>query len=392
MKKIAIITATRAEYGLFVPIIREFRKRENNDFHIDLIITGTHLSNEYGHTIDEIKKDEFRIDYLIDIPVNNFKAKDISNNMATTLIKFTEHFENEKYDAIMVLGDRYEILSVAIAAMNTKIPIFHLCGGDTTEGAIDEGIRHSITKLSYLHFVSNEMSRRRVIQLGENPSRVFNVGSTSVDNILHTDLLSKSDVLKSIGLNECRYALCTYHPVTLNNVDLHKLVYDFLDVIRDCKDIEFIVTKSNSDLGGSLINQILDQEQNKIPNLHVYTSLGMQRYLSLMKYSEFVLGNSSSGIIETPSFKIPTVNIGDRQKGRLQCDSIINCLDNKNSIMQAVSIARSVKMKEKCKEIISPYGEGNAAIQIVDISMSFLEKTIDLKKTFYDIKEEFIKE
>ena len=213
MNKIAVITATRAEYGLLSPVIRELRKQENDSFRVDLIVTGTHLSDKYGITIEEISE---RIDHKIEIPIASENELDISKNQAETLVKFTVLFSEEKYDAIIILGDRYEMLSVAIAAGNTRTPVFHLCGGDTTEGAIDEWIRHSITKISYLHFVTNETSRKRVIQLGEDPSRVFNYGSTSIDNILTVADMNKEEALESVGLTDCRYALCTYHPVTMD--------------------------------------------------------------------------------------------------------------------------------------------------------------------------------
>ena len=390
MKKLAIITTTRAEYGLLYPVIKKFREKEDGNFELELIVTGTHLSKDYGMTISEIEQNQIRIDEKIKVSVNSENPISISTNMAEVLVKFTNLFQEKKYDAIMILGDRYEMLSIAIAAMNTMTPIFHLCGGDTTEGAIDECIRHSITKMSYLHFVTNETSRKRVIQLGEDPSRVFNVGSTSVDNILGLELYSKEDALKSIGLNSCNYALCTYHPVTLDNMSIENQMIDFIEVIKKFPEIEFIVTKSNSDLGGSRINAILDENEGKIENLHVYTSLGIKRYLSLMKSCEFVLGNSSSGIIEAPILKVPTVNIGDRQKGRLQCDSIINCSAERNSISLAIRKALTDKMKKICKTMINPYGYGNTSEQIMMTTLNLLNSDINLKKRFYDIEEEII--
>ena len=212
MKKIAVVTATRAEYGLLSPVIKELRKYEDDRLTIHLIVTGTHLSSNYGMTIDEITD---RIDYKVSISVKSKTEQDISSNQAEALVKFTKLFGVEKYNAVLLLGDRYETLAVAIAAGNTRTPIYHLCGGDTTEGAVDEWIRHSITKMSYLHFVTNEDSRRRVIQLGEDPERVFNYGSTSIDNILTVADMRKEEVLESVGLDDCKYALCTYHPVTM---------------------------------------------------------------------------------------------------------------------------------------------------------------------------------
>ncbi len=383
MKKIAVVTATRAEYGLLAPVIFNLRKYESCDLKIDLIVTGTHLNKAYGMTISEIKE---RIDYKVYIQVKSETDLDISENQADTLVKFTKLFMDEKYNAVILLGDRYETLAIAIAAGNTHTPIFHLCGGDTTQGAVDEWIRHSITKMSYIHFVTNEESRKRVIQLGENPHRVFNYGSTSIDNILTIADMSKQGALRSIGLEDSRYALCTYHPVTMGEGCVDSQIENFLEAIVAYPKIQFIVTKSNADHGGAKINELIDAAESKIANLHVFTSLGTRRYLSLMRYAEFVLGNSSSGIIETPAFKIPTVNIGDRQKGRLQTESVINCSSDAASIMKAINYALSDECKAVCKKIVSPYGDGKAAERISEkVVEVVMNGRIDLKKKFFDL-------
>lgn len=387
MKKIAVITSTRAEFGLLLPVIQSLRKYEDSELNIEVIVTGTHLCDEYGHTIDEISRNDIRIDSIVSIPVGSKDAKDISHNQAVTLEKFTTLFMENKYNGIVILGDRYEMLAIAIAAGNTHTPIFHLCGGDTTEGALDEWIRHSITKMSYLHFPSNVESYNRILQLGEAPERVFNYGSTSIDNIIRLSNMPKEEVLKSIGLRECKYALCTYHPVTMEEDDVDGLIYSFLEAIQNTPEIEFIVTKSNADQGGAHINELLDRAQESIRNLHVYPSLGVVRYLSLMKSAEFVLGNSSSGIIETPAFGIPTINIGDRQRGRLQSESIINCATDTGSIKNAIQKALDVEFKKRCKLVISPYGDGHAAENIATKIVEVVnEERIDLKKKFYDIE------
>ena len=384
MKKIAVVTATRAEYGLLSLAIRELRKQESADLKVDLIITGTHLSEQYGMTVNEITE---RIDHRIPISVKSDTELNISENQAEVLVKFTELFSREHYNAVLLLGDRYETLAIAIAAGNTRTPIFHLCGGDTTEGALDEWIRHSITKISYLHFVTNEESRKRVVQLGEDPKRVFNYGSTSIDNILTVADMSKEEALESIGLSGCKYALCTYHPVTMEGGSVDRQIDEFISAIRSYPELQFIVTKSNADQGGARINELLDDAEKKVDNLHVYTSLGIRRYLSLMKYSEFVMGNSSSGIIETPAFRVPTVNIGDRQKGRLQSGSIINCESDRSSIESAIKMAMSDEHKSVCRSVISPYGDGHAAERIAKKTIETIKsETIDLKKTFYDLK------
>ena len=383
MKKLAVVTATRAEYGLLSPVINQLRTHENENLRVDLIVTGTHLSPLYGNTINEINQ---RIDYKIEISVRSDSEINISKNQAETLVKFTRLFLRENYNAVIILGDRYETLSIAVAAGNTRTPIFHLCGGDTTEGALDEWIRHSITKISYLHFVTNEESRRRVIQLGEDPYRVFNFGSTSIDNILTVADMNKEEALESIGLKDCIYSICTYHPVTLGEGSVDEQIDQLLEAIVEFKDIQFIVTKSNADQGGARINELLDNAEKRIDNLHVYTSLGIRRYLSLMKYAEFVIGNSSSGIIETPVFHVPTVNIGDRQRGRLQSASIINCGTSKDEIVAGIMEAISDEHKAMCKTVISPYGSGNSAKRIADKAIeTVMSGNIDLKKSFYDI-------
>lgn len=387
MKKIGIITATRAEYGLLAPVVKELRNYESEEFSVDLVVTGTHLEKIYGNTIDEIVQDEVRIDHIIKIPTSSNSEKDISVNQAQTLMCFTELFYKEWFNAILILGDRYEMLAIAIAASNTRTPIFHLCGGDTTEGAMDEWIRHSITKMSYIHFVTNEQSRKRVVQLGEDPSRVYNFGSTSIDNIINIATLTKEEALKSINLPNCEYVLCTYHPVTMENNSVEIQIGEFLNAITHFPNIQFIITKSNADQGGALINRLLDEADNNIENVHVFSSLGVKRYLSLMRYAKCVLGNSSSGIIETPAFHVPTVNIGDRQKGRLQSNSIIDCKENTESIISAIDTAMSSEFVQICLKSVSLYGDGFAAKKIAQKTYEIImECDIDLKKSFYEIE------
>ena len=383
MRKICVVTATRAEYGLLSPVVRALRKGESDTFRVDLIVTGTHLSEQYGMTVQEIEAAGQRIDKRIEISVKSDTALDISFNQADALVKFTRLFATERYSGVVLLGDRYEMLAVAIAAGNTQTPIFHICGGDTTEGAMDEWIRHSISKMSYLHFTTNEESRRRVIQLGENPKRVFNYGSTSIDNILSVSNMGKAEALKSIGLGDCEYALCTYHPVTMEEEQVEQHIGDFLEAIKAFPHMQFIVTKSNADQGGAKINALLDKAN--LSNLHVYTSLGVRRYLSLMKHAKLVLGNSSSGIIEAPALQVATVNIGDRQRGRLQSASIVNCGSSAAEIVHGIEKAVSPTHQAICRDVISPYGTGHAGEKIAQKIMAVLQGPIDLKKRFYDL-------
>lgn len=387
MKKIAIVTSTRAEYGLLQPVIKEFRKHESPDFKADLIVTGTHLSQKHGYTVDEIEASGDRIDHRITAGVDSDTPENIAHNEADTVIGFTELFDHEKYAAVVLLGDRYEILMVALAAVNTRTPIFHISGGDTTEGAIDECFRHSITKMSYLHFPVCEESRDRIIQMGEDPKRVFNVGSTANDNILRSPLLASADVLKDLGLPDTyKYAICTYHPVTMSDGDVEAEVKELIDALVKTPDVTFIVTKANSDLGGEKINEIWEEAEKKYDNIHLFSSLGMKRYLSLLKDAQFMIGNSSSGVAEAPVMHVPTVNIGDRQRGRRSAESIINCPIDADAIKKAIDKAMTPEMKEIAKTVVSPFGDGHSSEQIVKISLDTINKgNINLMKTFYNI-------
>ena len=385
MNKIAVITSTRAEYGLLQPVVREFRKHESSDLQVCLVVTGTHLSKEHGYTVAEIEEAGDRIDFKIPTGVGSGSPSDIARNEADTVVKFTELFEREKFSAVVVLGDRYEILMVALAAVNTSTPIFHISGGDTTEGAADECFRHSISKMSYLHFPTNEDSRRRIIQLGEAPERVFNVGATGVDNILNYPLVDSASVLGELGVPAEKYAICTYHPTTIGESDIEEEMAGLVSAISEFGDIEFIVTKSNSDLGGAKINEIWERAAGTHSNIHLFASLGMKRYLSLLKDAQFMIGNSSSGLIEAPAMHVPTINIGDRQRGRLQAESVINCGTSADSIAEAVRKALSSEMKEIAAKASCPFGDGHAAERIVEHSLKALEKGIDLRKSFNDI-------
>ena len=387
MKTIAVITSTRAEYGLLYPVISRFRALESDDFRCSLLVTGTHLSGRFGNTVDEIERDGIRIDERIVCSTGSANETDIAKNMSDTIEKFTACFSQNRYDAVMVLGDRYEIMAVVIAAMICRIPVFHIGGGDISEGAIDDVIRHSITKMSYLHFPTNGESRQRIIQLGEDPERVFDVGSTSIDNILNENLMTKAEAMESVGLSDCDFIICTYHPETIEQTGM-KEVKDLVTVLAGLP-LEVIVTKSNSDLGGEEINRYLDEAGKLYDNIHVYASLGRIRYLSLMKYAKCVVGNSSSGIVETPAMHIPTVNIGDRQRGRLRASSVFDCRADEKSIRDTIGFALSEKGQKIARECDNPYGDGHAAERIVEKSISFLGKDIDLKKQFYSLPGDY---
>jgi GDP/UDP-N,N'-diacetylbacillosamine 2-epimerase (hydrolysing) len=383
-KKISILTATRAEYGLLKPIIKRLNSVE--EFDVRVVVTGAHVSPEFGLTYKEIEQDGISIDEKIEILLSADTPSSISKSMGLAMISFADYFERLKPDMLVVLGDRYETLAVAIVAMNQRIPIAHLYGGETTLGAVDESIRHAITKLSYLHFTSTDEYRRRVIQLGESPERVFTVGAMGIENILNEELMSKSELEESIHFKlDKPYAMVTFHPVTLENNKSKEQITALLDACESYNDMKFIFTKANADENGRVINLMIDDFVEKNDNATAFTSLGMKKYLSAMKYSAMVIGNSSSGIIEAPSFGVPTINIGDRQKGRMQADSVINCGPVKENIKSAIELALSDDFKNKAKSTINPYGDGNTSKKIVDKIKDFvLNERICLKKEFND--------
>lgn len=384
MKKISILTATRAEYGLLKPIISRFLK--NAEFEINIVVTGAHLSPEFGLTYKEIESDGYKVNKKIEMLLSADSSVAISKSMGLAMISFAEYFEEFKPDLLIVLGDRYETLAVAIAAMNQRIPIAHLYGGETTEGALDESIRHAITKLSYLHFTSTEEYRKRVIQLGEDPKRVFRVGAVGIENILNQPLLSKRNLANSIqfSLNK-PYAVVTFHPVTLEENQSLEQIKELLKVCENNPDINFLITKANADAGGRIINEKIDEYVEKHTNAIAFTSLGLERYLSALKYCDFVIGNSSSGLLEAPSFGIPTINIGDRQKGRLQAESVINSEPTFLEIDKSLKVALSNEFKELAKKTSNPYGDGNTSGKVVSIITEFLNQNkFNLKKKFYD--------
>lgn len=385
MKKISILTSTRAEYGLLAPIIKKLEKEPQID--VRVVATGTHLSPEFGMTVNEIKSDGVCVDKEIPILLSSDTQEAVSKSMGLALVSFSDYFSECKPDALMVLGDRYETLAVCIAALNAQIPIIHLHGGEATEGAIDEAVRNAITKLSYLHFTSTEVYRKRVIQMGESPERVYTSGAMGVENALKTKRLSKAELEASLGCSlEDRFAVLTFHPVTLENHTAQVQINELLKVMEKYSDITFLCTKANADTDGRKINECLKKYTETHNNAYLFDSMGMQRYLSAVSHAEFVIGNSSSGIIEVPSFKIPTINIGDRQKGRIQAESIINCSPEANSISNAIKQALSPPFRESLNEVINPYGQGNTSDIIVRVTKDYLlNNKLRLQKKFYDI-------
>ena len=382
---ITVLTATRAEYGLLQPIIKKMMQVE--ELHVNIVVTGAHLSPEFGQTYREIERDGFVIDKKIEILLSSDTPAAISKSMGLAMISFADYFAESQPDALMVLGDRYETLAVCCAAMNANIPIIHLYGGETTEGAIDEAIRHSITKMSSVHFTSTEAYRRRVIQLGEQPERVFCVGAMGVENACNVSLLSKEALEHDLQFTlDKPYAVVTFHPVTLEKNSAGKQVEELLKALRTCKDMKFIITKANADADGRIINNLCEEFVQECENAALFDSLGMKRYLSALKYSSMVIGNSSSGLIEVPSFSIPTINIGDRQKGRLQGQTIINCEPEAGAILEAIQKGRSEDFRQKIRNAKNPYGDGNTSDKIVEnLVRLFRAGCIQVGKKFYDL-------
>jgi len=382
--KICVVTGTRAEYGLLYWLMKEIEK--DKDLTLQIIATGMHLSPEFGLTYKEIEK-EFKIDKKIEILLSSDTPVGISKSMGLAQISFSEAYEELKPDFIVLLGDRFEVFSAASVALVHKIPVIHIHGGEITEGAFDDAFRHSITKMSYLHFTATEEYRKRVIQLGEEPNRVFNIGAVGLENVHRLKLLSKEDFEESINfkLNK-KNILVTFHPVTLENSTAKEQFLELLKAIDELKDTNIIFTKANADTDGRIINQMIDEYVEKNKNKAIaFTSLGQLRYLSAMKYVDAVVGNSSSGIIEAPSFKIGTINIGDRQKGRVKAKSVIDCQPTKEEITKAFEKLYSKEFQKLLKSVKNPYEkEKYPSKKIVEILKNSDVK--NLKKSFFDIK------
>lgn len=385
MKKISIVTATRAEYGILRPLIK--RLLACTKWEIQVVVTGTHLEEDFGYTCREIEQDNIPIYRKIRIVEKGDDAYAVSRTMANALCGFGEYFREEQPDLLVILGDRTELLAIAAAAMNEQIPIAHLHGGELTQGAVDECVRHALTKMSYLHFASTEVYRNRIIRMGEEPSRVFNVGALGVENILREQLLSREELKIAADFPaEGRYAVVTFHPVTLEKGTAERQVGELLGAMKQREDLFFLITKANADAGGSRVNELLEEGIRGCANMKMVASLGMKRYLSALKYAKFVLGNSSSGIIEAPALGTPTVNIGDRQQGRIMADSIVNCRPQRESILAAID--RTLEMEAEGISFANPYGDGHTSEKIVSILERYMSlEHIDLKKKFYDFSE-----
>lgn len=385
VKKVCIATGTRAEYGLLKPIIEKVHQAQ--DLELQLLVTGMHLSEEFGLTYREIERDGYPIAKKIEMLLYPDTAKGVVQSMSTELMGLADFFEEKKPDIIVILGDRYEMLMVAASAMIFGVPIAHIHGGELTEGAFDDAIRHSITKMSHLHFTATKEYQNRVIQLGEQPENVFCVGALGVENVKKIPLMKKEELESSIGFTfSPKTIMITYHPVTLENMTSEKQFRNLLNVIAKNKDLRVIFTKANSDTDGRVINRMIDEfVENHSDRCVAFASLGQRRYLSALKYADAAVGNSSSGLIEVPSFHIPTVNIGDRQKGRMCAKSVLHCGNEESEIQAALEKALSKEFLEEIKDVRNPYEGKNTSDLIVETIRDRIMVGIERKKTFYNI-------
>ncbi|REC51458.1 UDP-N-acetylglucosamine 2-epimerase (hydrolyzing) [Chryseobacterium piscium] len=383
MRKVCVVTATRAEYGLLKPLMQLIK--ESDQLQLQIIATGAHLSPEFGLTYKNIENDGFVINEKVEILLSSDTPASIAKTMGMAMMGMADVLPRLNPDLIVILGDRYEMLSIASAATIFKIPIAHLHGGEITEGAYDDAIRHSITKMSHLHFTSTEEYKNRVIQMGENPKNVFNVGAIGLDNIRDLKLLSKEELEADLGVSFKKYNYqVTFHPETLGNLSSAEQFQNLLNVITKQEDSFFIFTKANADTDGRIINQMIDDFVSEHPTIaKAYSSLGTLRFLSVVKICDAIVGNSSSGILEAPSLFTPTINIGYRQKGRSQALSIINVDNSEEDISSGFESVKKMTAENKLSEVKNPYDNGGAAKEILKKIIEY--KTIETNKSFYNL-------
>lgn len=382
-RKICIVTGTRAEYGLLYWLMMRLQK--DDAVYLQIVATGMHLSPEFGLTIDQIEQDGFQVNEKVEMLLSGDTATAISKSIGLGVISFTDAFHRLNPDLIVVLGDRFEIFAAVQTAMIMRIPVAHIHGGELTEGLIDDPIRHSITKMSHLHFTASEEYRKRVIQMGEQPTTVYNVGTLGLEGIKNTNLLSNQGLSDSIGFVLDKYFLVTLHPTTLEKSTAEAQINILLEALDKFPQYQVIFTKTNADTDGRIINQKIENyvKQNA-SRCCVFDSLGQLRYLSAVKNCEAVIGNSSSGLLEVPFLRKPTVNIGIRQRGRLKAESVIDCSFTTEEITAAIEKALSTEFKEKIVNIPMLYGDGNTSEKIVEVLKTMnLDKIII--KQFYDL-------
>lgn len=383
MRKICVITGTRAEYGLLRWVMQGIK--DDPELTLQVIATGMHLSPEFGLTYREIEQDGFQIDRKVEMLTSSDTPVGIAKSMGLGLIGFADALNELKPHLIVVLGDRFEIFAAVAAALVSRIPVVHLHGGEATEGAFDEALRHSITKMSHLHFVAAEEYRQRVIQLGEQPERVFLVGGLGIDNIKRLKLFDRTELEASLGFTlGQKNLLITFHPVTLEDATAAEQMAELLSALAELQDTQLIFTMPNADTDGRVLIRMVEQFVAQHSNAHTYTSLGQLRYLSCIAHVDGVVGNSSSGLLEVPYFKKGTVNIGDRQRGRLQAASVINCDPNRSDIIAALQRLYSPDFQANLSKVRNLYGEGGASEKVVQTIKHYPIDGI-AKKVFYDL-------
>ncbi len=380
-RKVCVVTGTRAEYGLLLWVMRELAAAP--EFTLQIVATGMHLSPEFGLTYRAIEQDGFVINAKVEMLLSGDTPVSIAKSIGLGTIGFADTFARLQPDLIVLLGDRYELLAAAQAALVANIPIAHIAGGDTTEGAFDEAIRHSITKMSHLHFVTNREAFDRVVQLGENPAHIFNFGSPGIDTIKRLSLLSRAELEKELGFPlRTRNLLVTFHPATLEFTAAGAQFDELLAALSTfAPDTGLIFTLPNADTNGRILIEKIEEFVRHHANARAYASLGQLRYLSTIAHVDAVIGNSSSGLYEVPTFKKPTVNIGDRQRGRLQAASVVNCPPERQAIRSAIEQALHLD----CSTVTNPYGDGNAAPQIVAALATVPDFRSLIKKHFYSL-------
>ena len=382
-RKICVITGSRSEYGLLRYVMQEIK--DSSDLTLQVIATGMHLSPDFGLTFKEIEADGFSIDQKVETLIGDDSPLGIAESMSKGLVGCAKSFDELNPDLIVVLGDRYEIVVAVLAALVAKIPVAHIHGGEITVGAFDDALRHSITKMSHLHFVAAEEYRYRVIQLGEDPERVFLVGGLGVDNINKIELFNRRELEESLNLTfQEKSLLVTFHPVTLENSNSASQIKELLNALSHLENTTLIFTLPNADTGSQELIQVINDFVSKNFNTFVFSSMGQAKYFSCIAQVDGVIGNSSSGLTEVPSFKKGTINIGDRQKGRLQAESVINCEPYESSIADALKILYSEEFNRNLPRVVNPYGEGGASSKIVKyLRETSLEKIV--KKSFHDL-------
>lgn len=389
MKNIGVVTGTRAEYGILYPLLKKLQASDHLD--LKLFVTGMHLSPSFGLTYKNILRDGFDIHEKIEMLVGSDTATGVSKSIGMGIIGFADCFGRYDLDMLLVLGDRFETYSSVVAAYIARIPVVHLHGGELTEGLIDEGIRHSITKMSSLHFASTEVYKKRIIQLGEQPSRVYNVGALGVENIKNISPMSKQVLEKDLNFTlDDKTFVVTYHPVTLDKDQTGQDISCLLDVLEERSDLRLIFTMPNADTNGRVIIDKINAFVEKNSHRCMSTvSLGRNRYLSVMNHIGGVIGNSSSGLIEVPSFAIPTINIGKRQMGRVSPETVIDCDVSCDAIDSALSKALSEEFRMACKGVENPYDGQNTADKILEVLEGIKLSDDDVMKKFYDIKKDW---